>query len=163
MLRPDCLVLTSGMLSRRYRARASPTRPQRRDAVEDAANAATREKTAGRGGRGPPRRRGDAGGTSSRRSLLMLCRVRAAVAEMGWLRRGAAIAPGSRRDVKRALRSLEVVRRTQHGHRFEEDVRDLELRAPREEAPARKTTSTRIRRRRCKSERLQSFTYRRTR
>ena len=36
-----------------------------------------------------------------------------------------------------ALTSLEVVRWTQRRHRLEEDVRDLELRAPREEARAR--------------------------
>ena len=64
---------------------------------------------------------------------------------------------------QKALTSLEEVQWTQGNHRFEEDVRDLELRAPREEAPARKTTSTRFRRRRCKSEGLQSFTYRRNR
>ena len=64
---------------------------------------------------------------------------------------------------QKALTSLEEVRWTQHRHRFEEDVRNLELRAPREEAPAGKTTSARFRRRRCKSEGLQSFTYRRTR
>ncbi len=64
---------------------------------------------------------------------------------------------------QKALTSLEQVRWTQYVHRFEEDVRNLELRAPREEAPARKTTSTRFRRRRCKSEGLKSFTYRRTR
>ena len=34
---------------------------------------------------------------------------------------------------QKALTSLEEVRWTQHRHRFEEDVRDLELRAPREE------------------------------
>ena len=64
---------------------------------------------------------------------------------------------------QKALTSLEEVQWTRGNHRFEEDVRKLELRAPREEAPARKTTSTRFRRRRCKSEGLQSFTYRRTR
>ena len=36
---------------------------------------------------------------------------------------------------QKALTSLEVDRWTQHLHRFEEDVRNLELRAPREEAP----------------------------
>ena len=64
---------------------------------------------------------------------------------------------------QKALTTLEEVRWTRDNHRFEEDVRDLELRAPREEAPARKTTSTRFRRRRCKSEGLQSFAYCRTR
>ena len=64
---------------------------------------------------------------------------------------------------QKALTSLEEVQWTQGNHRFEEDVRDLELRAPREEAPARKTTSTRFEGRRRKSEGLQSFTYRSTR
>ena len=64
---------------------------------------------------------------------------------------------------QKALTSLEEVRWTQHRHRFEEDVRDLELRAPLEEAPAPKTTSTRSEGRRRRSEGLKSFTYRITR
>ena len=64
---------------------------------------------------------------------------------------------------QKALASLEEVQWTQGNHRFEEDVRNLELRAPREEAPARKTTSARFRTRRCRSEGLKSSTYRGTR
>ena len=46
---------------------------------------------------------------------------------------------GARLEARRqkALTSLEEVRWTQYIHRFEEDVRDLELRAPRQEAPTK--------------------------
>ena len=77
-------------------------------------------------------------------------------------RRRCVFVKASRATLK-ALTSLEEVRWTQEYHRFEEDVRNLELRAPREEAPARKTTSTRFEGRRRKSEGLQSFINRRTR
>ena len=81
MPRPDCLVRTSGMLSRRYRAKDSPTRRLRNGGDVDGASAVRLATTAGRGDRAAPRGQAQgqaqgpavAAGTSSRLSLLMLC------------------------------------------------------------------------------------------
>ena len=71
---------------------------------------------------------------------------------------------GARLEARRqkTLTSLEEVQWTQARHRFEEDVRNLELRAPREEAPARNEASTVVKTRQCQSEGSSGHNNRRT-
>ena len=79
MLRPGSLARISGMLSRRYRAKASPMKLLQNGGDVGAGNDERRETMAGRGDRAAPRGQAQApaqavaAGTSSRLSLLMLC------------------------------------------------------------------------------------------